>query len=317
MTKKNNQNPKLIDTDKVYDSVFWAEANVLSRYLPMLVNEAFGEHFTTNAKVDLLPNKQITETTDGKKIRRDVDMLFTLTENLDSTVYKLYHYEIETKGRSSIAIRIAQYATAHAFTSILAIDDGAEIEIPYSCVIFLRTDSTDISKLTVYINYPGGRVSYNIPVLKIKDYTLDYIFEKMLLLLIPFYVFNIPDKDFEEMEKDATKISEIEVILTDINYRLQKLVDAGELNSHEKGNILHYTIDVLTKLLEKHPKTQKGVNHMSIAIIRTEFDEMQDIIDMQKAQLAEQETALAQKDNTIAQKDAEIIRLTKLLSEKA
>ena len=79
MTKKNNQNPKLIDTDKVYDSVFWAEANVLSRYLPMLVNEAFGEHFTTNAKVDLLPNKQITETTDGKKVTVHSPAIFLIS----------------------------------------------------------------------------------------------------------------------------------------------------------------------------------------------------------------------------------------------
>ena len=35
---------------------------------------------------------------------------------------------------------------------------------------------------------PGGTVQYDVPVMKVQAYSLDEIFEKHLLLLIPFYI---------------------------------------------------------------------------------------------------------------------------------
>ena len=37
---------------------------------------------------------------------------------------------------------------------------------------------------------PGGTVQYDIPIMKVQKYSLDDIFEKRLLMLIPFYIFS-------------------------------------------------------------------------------------------------------------------------------
>ena len=272
MKKEKND---LKSTDKVYDSVFWTEINKFTRYVPMLVNEAFGEHFTMNAEVELLPGKQVIDINEGKRIKREVDALIRLSEILEEPVSHLYHFELETKGKKSIFIRIAQYATAHAFANVRELEDGAEIFIPRSAVVFLRTDSKDVKDFRIYINYPEGRVSYNVPVLRIKDYDLDAIFEKKLLLLLPFYVFNITDKELDEMDRDSSKLEKLIAVLDDINTRLQNLVDEEAIDEIQKGTIKQYLKDVLDKMMEKRENAKKGVEEdMGGYIIETIYDKV-------------------------------------------
>jgi len=38
---------------------------------------------------------------------------------------------------------------------------------------------------------PGGTVRYDIPIMKVQKYSLDDIFKKRLLMLIPFYIFHM------------------------------------------------------------------------------------------------------------------------------
>ena len=294
----------LKSTDKVYDSVFWTEINKFTRYVPMLVNEAFGEHFTMNAKVEILPGKQVIDINGGKKIKREVDALVRLSEELEEPVSHLYHFELETKGKKSIFIRIAQYATAHAFAHVLELEDGAEIEVPHSAVVFLRSDSVDIRDFKIYIKYPKGRVSYDVPVLRIKDYDLDAIFEKKLLLLLPFFVFNITDKELDEMDRDVTKFDRLKGILDDVYVRLQDLMDSEELDGNQTGTIMLYIRDVLDKLTGKRKNVRKGVeDYMGGYIIETIFDEMAKEKEELNKALEDQKKAIEDKNKAIEDKN--------------
>ena len=292
--KKND----LKSTDKVYDSVFWTGINKFTRYVPMLVNEAFGEHFTMNAEVEILPGKQVIDINEGKRIKREVDALIRLSEKLEETVSRLYHFELETRGKKSIFIRIAQYASAHAFAHLLELEDGAEMFIPKAAVVFLRADSKDVKDFRIYINYPEGRVSYRVPVLRIKDYDLDEIFGKKLLLLLPFYVFNISDKELDEMERDLSKLDRLIAVLEDINIRLQNLVDEEEIDEIQKGTIKQYIKDVLEKMMEKRKNAKKGVeDYMGGYIIETIYDKVLREKDELNKALEEKEKALEKEKN--------------------
>ena len=48
---------------------------------------------------------------------------------------------------------------------------------------------------------PGGTVRFDVPVMKSQRYTIDEIFDKKLLFLIPFYIFSHENR-FEEYDKD-------------------------------------------------------------------------------------------------------------------
>lgn len=141
--------------------------------------------------------------------------------------------------------------------------------------MFLRADSKDVKDFRIYINYPEGRVSYNVPVLRIKDYDLDAIFEKKLLLLLPFYVFNITDKELDEMDRDSSKLEKLIAVLDDINTRLQNLVDEEAIDEIQKGTIKQYIKDVLDKMMEKRENAKKGVEeYMGGYIIETIYDKV-------------------------------------------
>ena len=62
---------------------------------------------------------------------------------------------------------------------------------PNTAVLYLRTYKKTPDKMKYVIITPGGTVQYDIPIMKVQKYSLDDIFEKRLLMLIPFYIFHM------------------------------------------------------------------------------------------------------------------------------
>ena len=135
-------------------------------------------------------------------------------------------------------------------------------------------------------------------MLRIKDYDLDEIFGKKLLLLLPFYVFNISDKELDEMERDLSKLDRLIAVLEDINIRLQNLVDEEEIDEIQKGTIKQYIKDVLEKMMEKRKNAKKGVeDYMGGYIIETIYDKVLREKDELNKALEEKEKALEKEKN--------------------
>ncbi|MBR1629424.1 MAG: hypothetical protein IJ679_09220 [Lachnospiraceae bacterium] len=264
---------KVMTAAQEYDSIFWTGANALRAFIPALVNEAFGEKFTKKAKITFLSNKKVVETLDGSPVRREVDSLFRVSEMFEALVERDYHFECEIRGRRTIALRIVEYASGYAFENVSLLEDGACLKIPYSAVIFLRSESADIKKLTIRVEYPGGEVSYKVPVIRIKDYSLDELFEKRLLVLVPFYFFSFSEREFSEMDRNEERIKEIERMVSEINDRLMQLVEAGEIDLSQKANIMRYSKRVLKKLAGKYRNITKEVDRiMGGYIFKTDVD---------------------------------------------
>lgn len=56
-------------------------------------------------------------------------------------------------------------------------------------------------------------MSYNVPVLKVRQYSADELFEKHLFFLIPFHIF-VYEKDFNEIEQNDEKLKKLEKLNT-------------------------------------------------------------------------------------------------------
>ena len=112
----------------------------------------------------------------------------------------------------------------------------------------LRKNDRTPEKSVVEINTPGGSVQYEIPIVRVADYSLDQLFENRLFLLLPFYFFNHENEldEFNVDEKGAEKFGELYV---DIVTRIRNL-DDWELSAHSK--------EVITEQLEKTTKTLVG-----------------------------------------------------------
>ena len=69
---------------------------------------------------------------------------------------------------------------------------------------------------------PGGTVQYDVPVMKVQAYSLDDIFEKRLLILIPFYIFSHESR-FPEYNSNEEKLEELKAEYQEILERLDEL----------------------------------------------------------------------------------------------
>lgn len=93
---------------------------------------------------------------------------------------------------------------------------------------------------------------------KSQKYTIEEIFDKKLLLLIPFYIFS-HEKRFEEYEKDETKLKLLQKEYELIKNRLEDLMDQGELSEYIRCTICDMSNKVLEHIAVKYDSVKKGV----------------------------------------------------------
>ena len=104
----------------------------------------------------------------------------------------------------------------------------------------------------------SGGVSYQIPVMKTQQYTLDEIFEKRLLFLIPFYIF-IHESRFDEYENNAEKRELLKREVMEIMEKLEQMALTGEISEYEKCTIVDMTRKVVEKITAKYENVRKEV----------------------------------------------------------
>lgn len=265
-----------IQNEKTYDSVFWTSVVKMKQYFIPLVNEAFGEHFTDKAVVQLGPGKQANQMPDESFKRGELDAYATLTE---MSVSKQYHFEVETRGNRGIFIRIAEYALGIAQDNIEVTERGIEVTLPHSAVIFLKKADDMPDKMSMIFKGDSGEIINDVPVIKIKDYSVSSLLKKKLLLLLPFYGFNFDGK-FADMEQSG--IGELKAALDEINDGLVRMVDAGEINESQHSHLIDWTKRVLEKLTINYKNVTKGVDDlMGGYILHTRTD---DILDQGRAE---------------------------------
>lgn len=102
-------------------------------------------------------------------------------------------------------------------------------------------------------------MSYNVPVLKVRQYSADELFEKHLFFLIPFHIF-VYEKDFNEIEQNDEKLKKLEAEYTYITKHLNEASHAGILSEYTKAAILEMSRKVVKHLAAKYKKIKKGVN---------------------------------------------------------
>ena len=84
------------------------------------------------------------------------------------------------------------------------------------------------------------------------------IFEKRLLLLVPFYIFS-HEKRFVEYERDAEKLGELQERYAQIRSMLEELAESGEISEYVKCTIMDMTDKVPEHIAAKYRAVREGV----------------------------------------------------------
>ncbi len=228
--------------------------NDCSRLIIPVINEVFGEHYTGKEAVVFAPNEHYLNQQDGKETERVTDSSFKIMGKEP----KKYHLECQSSPDHSMLIRFFEYDTQ------IALDEG-EIEegiltvtFPHSAVLFLRHNAETPERLKTRMVTPGGSLTYEIPVMKSQNYTVEEIFEKKLWFLLPFYIFT-HEKRLEEYEQKEELLGQLKEEYEEIRGRLEELLVRNEIDEYTKCTIIDMANKVVEHLAKRYENVKEGV----------------------------------------------------------
>jgi hypothetical protein len=155
------------------------------------------------------------------KEKREADSHFSVISKEE----KKYHIECQVRNDNKIAIRIFEYDSQLALKDSEIEEAQMVVRFPNTAILYLdSTDSTpDTIKIRIQTN--SGEITHEVPTIKVKKYSLEELFEKNLLFLLPFYIFNYSKYRVGQMEeaKTAKQKEELEQLLSDFKYLVQRI----------------------------------------------------------------------------------------------
>lgn len=241
-------------TNTPYDDVFRTLLNDCSSLIIPVINEVFHERYSGKEKVVFSANEHFLNRQGGNEDERITDSNFKIV----GTKIKKYHLECQSTIDNSILVRMFEYGTQIALDEGEIKENVLTVTFPHSAVLYLRCNESTPDKMKIKMVTPGGEIAYDIPLMKSQQYTIDEIFEKRLLFLIPFYIFS-HEKRFEEYEKDGTKLKLLQEEYELIKSRLEELMNQGEISEYMKCTINDMSNKVLEHIAVKYDSVKKGV----------------------------------------------------------
>ena len=247
----------------VYDDVFRTMLEKIPQMFIPLINEVFGEKYPEDTEVIQLKNEHVTS--EGKKIT-------------DSHLYvgalgigkEHYHIECQSRTDGNIAVRMIEYDFLIALENREDTGKPVEIRFPKSAVLYLRHTGNTPEKESVRILFPDGQsVLYEVPVVKVQEYSREEILGKKLTVLLPYYIMRY-EKEFPDMEEDEERIGKL-------------LGEYGEimdrLHEESRPEIYSYMLDFISRIAEyvlrKESRLKERMREfMGGQVIRTRTDEI-------------------------------------------
>ena len=250
----------------IYDGAFRTILNDCRKLIIPVINEIFREEYTGEEKIEFLPNEHFLDQQDEADKERITDTNFRVI----GKITKKYHLECESSlPDGKITIRLFEYDAQIALDEGEVTEETLTVTFPNTAVLYLRNYRKTPDKMKYVIVTPGGTVKYDIPLMKVQNYTLDDIFEKRLLLLIPFYIFS-HEKNFPEYNSNEQKLAKLKSEYRYILERLDEVEQQGVIGAFDKRTIIELSSDVVKEIAQKYGNVQKGVGDiMGGALVET------------------------------------------------
>ncbi len=245
------------NTPTPYDDAFRTMMNDCVKLLIPVINEVFGKNYSGSETIVFRPNEHFINQQDGKEQKRITDSSFSIISNDNSE--EKFILECQSTDDDTLLIRIFEYITQEALDSGTINKYQLTVTIPHAAVLFLRSKKSTPNSMNIVINTPGGSVSFNVPVMKVQSYSLEQIFEKNLLFLLPFYIFNL-EKNFPQYEASKEALESLKKVYVDFMDRLERAVKEGHISAYYRRTIIDMSKKVLENIAAKYKNVQKGVN---------------------------------------------------------
>lgn len=244
-------------TPTPYDDVFRTMVNDLPRITLKLINEMFSaslpKKYTGDERVEPLANEMFLEQQDGAQEKRITDARIRVIGTEQEV--RNFHIECQSSADGTILIRMFEYDSQIALQESEVSEQELVVNYPQSGVLYLRWTAKTPDNLKITINTPGGSVSYEIPAVKIGDYTVDDVIKKDLYFLIPFYLFRFEaliknESSPEKRGNDVDGMQELRSEFLKLRNYLDESCQNGKISEFERRSIR----DMLTKVADNLSK---------------------------------------------------------------
>ena len=247
----------------IFDDVFRTMIEKMPYLAVPLINEVFHTSYPQDVPIIQLRNEHQQE--NGEII----------TDSCLKIGDKLYHIECQSTDDTTMAIRMIEYDFSIAVENAHKQGRRYRMDFPRSCVLYLRSGNNTPDFLGVEMALADGNiVLYQISTIKLETYTKDSIFEKNLLMLLPFYIMRY-EKNIHEMSENPELfqclLNEYEEIRTNLVKELSGAVMGGKVLELESER-LRAEGEKIGEIKGEIRGEAKGEERLSILINRLILD---------------------------------------------
>jgi len=235
-----------MEDSTIFDDVLRTVQERLPQLLIPLINEVFDSSYSEKTEVTRLPEEY-------QKLVSKV-----VADSCNRVGGLVYHFECQSKKDGSMILRMVEYDFMLALSGAWGNKEETCLQFPRSCIIYLRSNKNTLKEEQMKIRLADGQiVTYRVPVLRLRDYSVDEIFEKNLLILLPYYIINY-EKELSEIAKDEKRtqslVGEYQKIILKLS-EVTKNDDAGLFR-----DIAGMMRRILKYMLRKEPDLKERVS---------------------------------------------------------
>ena len=234
------------DRSTIFDDVFRTIAQKMPQLLIPLINEVFHTNYSEDTDFEQLRNEHYEKY--GKII----------TDSIIRIGPHLYHIECQSKRDADMVIRMFEYDISIALEHTSKAEDIWEIEFPQSCVLYVRNHRHLPEYHTAIVKFADGQqVTYQVPIIHAQKYTVNALFEKQLLILLPYHILR-----YEYfLKSNKTNEKKVEQLLEDYRKINQLLMETAE--KEKKSGLYQNMICVIQEIADyiipKDSEVRKGI----------------------------------------------------------
>lgn len=246
----------------LWDTMFKTILQEMPQMVLPLINEAFEENYDIDTKIISLNNEFYNG--DGSKVVSDTTFLVN---------HMLYHLECQFSNDKEMAFRMFEYDFHIAVSDTKREKRFEEVVFPKSCVVYITTNQKNPKSLRMKIKFPNGEFLYEVPTIRVQDYSLENIRKKRLLLFLPYLVLQYSQK---LKNKKPPTIEEIKRFYRKIISILEAACQDKVIEIWEYNMLLEMIKKAQQHIFGNYPEMKKEVDSMVANVLNLQSLKMRD-----------------------------------------
>ena len=298
----------------LWDEIMKALVYTMPEQLFPLIEEVYGITYPKGTSVQFLSTEQPVFPNNTEEAF--TSQFMDLSVLINGTDY--YHIECQMKNDHQMVIRMLSYDLHFAMQHCETEQDATGemiLHFPRSVVLYPEKNGKIPDRLCCRIIFQDdSEHTYQVPTVKMQDYSMEEIQKKHLILFLPYVLLRLRPQ--LEIRNGINK-EELTSLVNSVIVILNEEVQLGNITELQQKDILELFNRASKKIFTHYPEYQREVSSMTELKIKTlsmRLAEQEEQLAEKDEQLAEQKQQLAAYKTELADKEAIIAELKKQLT---